>query len=200
MWFKSQKLASPTIRSNNEPSDAAARHHKCGSPHLKMMTRFLRRVPLALLVAEHVLVVGVDAGKRLYDARAQSLGDAARTLGQLVADDVGLLEVRMIRVPHDRLAIELVPEDVGEPRVPALLLASRVVDFERFGWVEVQIEVIRLQDAPVEFFVLDLIAAEVLCARRHAAKRHERQGERPLHNASDHWSPESTTNRWYSVR
>ena len=50
------------------------------------------------LVAEHVVVVGVDAGERHDDARAVRLGDAARAFLELLADDVRLLEVRMVGV------------------------------------------------------------------------------------------------------
>ena len=72
------------------------------------------------LVAEHVIVVRVDAGERHDDARPIRLGDAARAFLELLADDVRLLEVRMVGVEDERLAVERMAEGVRVPRVPAL--------------------------------------------------------------------------------
>ena len=85
------------------------------------------------LVAEHVIVVGVDAGERHDDAGAVRLRDAARAFLELLADDVRLLEVRMVGVEDQRLAVEGVPEGVRVARVPALGHARRVVHDRRSG-------------------------------------------------------------------
>ena len=141
------------------------------------------------LVAEHVIVVGVDAGERHDDARAVRLGDAARAFLELLADDVRLLEVRMVGVEDERLAVERVPEGVRVARVPALRHARRVVDDQRLGRIEEVVEVIRLEDFPGEGLVLDLVAAEVLLGlgwsgRKERRERHD--GRRPAHAKSGH--------------
>src|SRR5207244_12031318 len=103
---------------------------------------------------------------------------------------------RVSRVDDERLAIELGAEDVGQSRVPPLFRAAGVVHFERLRGIEVQIEVIRLQDAPVELLVLDFVAAEVLrVGRLNAAQSGEDEGESSLLANSCHLSPESTPTR-----
>ena len=131
------------------------------------------------LVAEHVIVVRVDAGERHDDAGAQPLGHAARALRQLLADHVRLLEVGMVGVEDHRLPVEGVTEAVRVSRVPSLGESAGVVHDERLGRIEVQIEVRRPQEAEVELLVLHLVATEVLrChgGRRSGEERSE-QGE-----------------------
>jgi hypothetical protein len=130
------------------------------------------------LVPEHVVVVGVDAGEGHHDARPQAFGDAARPLRQLVADDIRLLEVRLVGVEHDRLAIEVVPEHVRQPHVPALGHPARIVDEERLGRIEVLVEVRRPQDAEIEPLVLHLVATEILCGRSLCRAAQERADQR----------------------
>ena len=134
-------------------------------PHQSAARRAFRDVVLKdvhELVAEHVVVVGVDARERHDDARPVRLRDAARAFLELLADDVRLLEVRMIGVEDERLAVERVPERVRVARVPALGHARRVVDDQRLRRIEEIVEVIRLEDFPVEALVLNLVPPEVL--------------------------------------
>ena len=81
------------------------------------------------LVADHVIGVGERTAQRQDDAAPQRLGDAAGAFAELALDDVGLLEVGMRRVEHERLAsAQLVAEQPLEPRVPALGHARGDVD------------------------------------------------------------------------
>ena len=126
------------------------------------------------LVAEHVIVVGVDAGEGHDDACPQPLGDAARSLFDRFADDVRLLEVRMVGVEHDRLSIEGVAEAVRVSRVPSLGEAAGVMDDQALGGIEVQVEVRRPYDPEVELLVLDLVATEILRCQRGRRSDEER--------------------------
>ena len=56
------------------------------------------------LVADHVVGVGERSAHRQHDPPADRFGDAARALADLSLDGVGLFEVRMRRVEHQRLA------------------------------------------------------------------------------------------------
>src|SRR6185503_9504230 len=111
---------------------------------------------------EHVVVVRVNAGKRHDDAGAQPFGDTTRALGELILDDVRLLEVGVIGVEDQRLAVEGMPERLAESAIPALSHPAGIVDDERFGRIEVVIEVVRADDLPVKSLVLDFVAPEVL--------------------------------------
>jgi hypothetical protein len=114
------------------------------------------------LVAEHVIVVGVDAGERHDHARAIRLRDAARSFLELLADDVRLLEIGVVGVEDQRLSIERVTKRVRMPRVPALGHSTGVANDRRLRPVEEVIEVLRLQDFPVEAFVLDFVASKIV--------------------------------------
>ena len=155
------------------------------------------------LVAEHVIVVGVDAGERHDDARPVRLGDAARAFLELFADDVRLLEVRMVGVEDERLAVERVTEGVRVARVPALRHARRVVDDQRLGRIEEVVEVIRLEDLPGKGLVLDLVPPEVLLGlgwngRNERCQRHD--GHRPAHAKSGHEKSPRTSRSKESFR
>ena len=93
------------------------------------------------LVAEHVIIVRVDAGERHYHARPQTLSDTARSLRERLANHVRLLKVRLIGIEHHGLAIEGMTKAVRVARVPPLGEASGVVHNQRLGRVEVEIEV-----------------------------------------------------------
>ena len=71
-------------------------------------------------MADDVIGVGERTAERQHDAAAQRLGDAAGALAELALNRVGLLEVRMRRVEHQRLPpAQLVAEDAAEARAPA---------------------------------------------------------------------------------
>ena len=66
--------------------------------------------PPAQLVAEDVVVVGIESGERHDDASAQSFRYTTGAFIELFADDVRLLEVGLVRVEDDGLLVERVPE------------------------------------------------------------------------------------------
>src|SRR6185437_2769739 len=144
------------------------------------------------LVAEDVLVLGVDAGERHDHARPLALRLAADSFLELLADDVRLLEVRLVGVEDQLLAIEGVPEGVRVARVPPLGHPGGVSHGRRFGRIEKVVEVIRLEDAPVEILVLDFVAPEVVLGAGRRGKRKDGQryhDRRPAQRISDHEGP-----------
>ena len=73
------------------------------------------------LVAEHVVGLAEAGGKRHRDARLAALGEAAGAFGRRSGRQVGLAEMRMAGVEHQRLPPrEGVIEHAREARVPAL--------------------------------------------------------------------------------
>ena len=81
------------------------------------------------LVADHVIGVGERTAHRQDDAAPDRFGDAAGAFADLARDGVGLLEVGMRRVEHERLAAaQLVAEHLLQARVPALGHARGDVD------------------------------------------------------------------------
>ena len=117
------------------------------------------------LVAEDVIVVRVDAVEGHDDARPQPLRDALDPLCQILVDDVRLLEIGVIGVEDQRLAVKRVPEGVRVARVPPLSHSRVVVDDERLRRIEEVVEVIGAENLPVELLILDLVAPEILRAR-----------------------------------
>jgi hypothetical protein len=74
-----------------------------------------------------------------------------RAFVELLGDDVRLLEVRLIGVEDDRLALaERVIEQRGQSRVPPLEHARRVLGRRLFGRVIVDVEVRCAQDFEFE--------------------------------------------------
>ena len=115
------------------------------------------------LVADDVVGVGERTAKRQHDAAAERLGDAAGAFAELALNRVGLLEVGMRGVEHERLPpAQLVAEHAAEPRVPAFGHPRGDVDPFARARVEVDVEVLGLQDLKIELLVLDLVASEVL--------------------------------------
>jgi hypothetical protein len=127
------------------------------------------------LVAEDVVGVAQRFGERHDDPVLQALGEPARGLRQGRGRRVRLLEVGLVGVHDDRLAVfEIVLEHAAQARVPALghpggIGDQRVV----FRLVRVEVEALGLQHVPVELLVLDLVAAEVLGLGGHGERREE---------------------------
>ena len=141
------------------------------------------------LVAEDVVVVGVDAGERHDDTGPIGLRDAAGPFLELLAHHVRLLEVGVVGVEDERLSIKRVPEGVRVPRVPSLRHARRIVDDQRLRRIEEIVEVLRLEDLPREGLVLNLVAPEVLLGLRRNGRNERRQrhnGRYPAHSKSGH--------------
>src|SRR5882672_4368227 len=119
------------------------------------------------------------ARERKDDAALGGFGDAAGAFAEIAFDDVGLPEVRAARVKDERLTVaQLMVEQPGEARIPALSQARRHAGRVFLLGVVVDVEVIRFQDLEVELLVLNLVAAEVaaLC-RDHAGQRQSRERE-----------------------
>ena len=58
------------------------------------------------LMAEHMVVVRIDAAERHDDAAACRLGHAPHLLWYEAADDIGLLEIGRTLVKNDRFMVE----------------------------------------------------------------------------------------------
>ena len=120
------------------------------------------------LVAENMVGLGQRAGERQHDAALHPLGDAARSLADHAADDVGLLEVRVRRIENEGLArLHLVLEDARQARIPALSHPADARGAFALVFVEINIEVVGLQHFELEIFVLDLVPSEVLRLSGH---------------------------------
>jgi hypothetical protein len=115
------------------------------------------------LVPQHMVVLGAHAGERHDQPVTQRLGKATRPLAERGIGQRGLLEVGMIGVQHQRLALgEGVAEQRRQALVPPLRLAGRFAHRGLGGLVEVNIEVRRAQHLHVEPFPAHAILSEVL--------------------------------------
>ena len=95
--------------------------------------------------------------------------------GNKPGDDVGLRELGLAAVEHERLpAVELVVEQRREARVPTLGQLRRDARRALFARVVIDVEMFGGENAEVEVDVLDLVAAEILCAGRRCAEQHHR--------------------------
>src|SRR5207249_8203079 len=97
-----------------------------------------------------------------HDAPLQRFGHTTRSLAELALNGVGLFEVRMRGVQHERLAaVQLVLKEPLEPRVPALGQPGGDVDPFALTRIEVDVEMVGLEDLKVELLILDFILSEV---------------------------------------
>ena len=115
------------------------------------------------LVAEHVIGLGQRPRHRQHDAPLEDLRDSACPLAHLAFEDVGLLEVGVAGVEDDRLPeLQLVVEDLRQPRIPTLRHLGRLLHGLALLGVVVDVEVGRLQHLILERAVADLVPPEVL--------------------------------------
>ena len=143
-------------------SGSACRPGPIGRPLLSVCDGHVVLKRVDELVAEHVIGFGKAAGERQDDAAAIAFGHAAGPFADL-AEDVGLLEVRMGGVEDQRLpAAQLVLQHLRQPRVPALGHPRRDPHRRFFFRVVVDVEVLGGEHLEIEALVLDLVAAEVL--------------------------------------
>ena len=106
------------------------------------------------------------AASGMITRRLALFGHAARAFAELAFDDVGLFEVRMAGVEDERLpADERVPEDLAQPRIPALGHARHLLRGIGLFRVVIHVEVFGGENLEFEFVVLDLVASEVLGVR-----------------------------------
>src|ERR1700712_4172684 len=101
-------------------------------------------------MAKHVFFVRINTGERHDDTRAIRLGNAAGLFRQLLTNDVRLLEVRMISVEDQRFSIERMPERIRMACIPTLGHAAGVAYHQRFRWIKEIVEMLRLENFPVE--------------------------------------------------
>ena len=146
-------------------------------------------------VADDVIGLAEAGRKRHHDARLEALGEPAGPLVHRPGADVGLREVAVARVEHDRLAMrELMIEQLREARVPPLGHPRRLTRHLLLFRVVIDVEVLGVQRLELQAAVLDLIPAEVLRACRRGQKRQGRRGKTheyrrgPEHGAPLSWS------------
>ena len=113
-------------------------------------------------MTEHVLVVRVHARVRHDYAVAQPFRYAARAFIQHSTDNVGLLEVGVIRVQDQRLLLELMLEGAREAGVPTLRHPCGILRSLLFFRIVVNVEMGGRHDPPIEILVLNLLPAEIL--------------------------------------
>ena len=139
------------------------------SPPLRLRDVELKRVHD--LVAEHAIGLRHRRRERHGDAAARCVGDAADRIRQQARHDVGLRELGLAAVEHQRLPrVELVIEQRREARVPALGELRRDARRALFARVVIDVEVFGGENAEIEVDVLDLVAAEILRAERRRAR------------------------------
>src|SRR5262245_7044355 len=115
------------------------------------------------LVTDYMIRVGDRTAEWQDDATPQWLGDAARAFAKIALNGVGLLEVGVRGVQHQRLtASKLMGEQFLETCVPALGQPRCEIDPVLPGWIVVDVEVFGFQNTKIEFLVLDLVLPEVL--------------------------------------
>ena len=143
------------------------------------------------LVADDVIGLTETRRKRHHDARLEALGEPAGPLVHRPGADVGLREVAVARVEHDRLAMrELVIEQLREARVPALGHPRRLPRDLFLFRVVIDVEVLGVKRAELEAAVLNLVPAEVLRPRRGWQKQQGRRGEtHEYRRAPEHGAP-----------
>ena len=113
-------------------------------------------------VAEQVIGLVERHHHRHDEPPLQDLREALRALVDELAGGVRLLEIRMVGVEDNRLALaELVIEYPGEPGVPALGQAADHLRADRALVVVVDVEVLRLEHLEVERLVDHLVSTEV---------------------------------------
>ena len=127
------------------------------------------------LVPEHVIGFAEAGGKRQHDASFLVLRDAADAVAQVAGDDVGLRELGVARVEHDRLTLgEGVVEDLRQAGVPALRQAAGLHHGVVLGGVVIDVEVRGLENLKIEILVAHFVSPERLrMAGRHRRKSHE---------------------------
>ena len=141
------------------------------------------------LVADHVIGFGEAGAGGQHDAAAQAFGDAAGAFAHQRGDDVGLLEVRMAGVEHERLpAAEMMIEHARQAGVPALRHARHVIGERLLFFVVIDVEVLGLERLEVEGVVLDLVPSEVLrFGGRDASRQTRYRKQQDPDPGSNHW-------------
>jgi hypothetical protein len=98
-------------------------------------------------VSEHVIRFAETGGKRQDDASFLVLSDAADAVAEPVRNDIGLRELRVARVQHDRLTLgEGVIEAPREAVVPALGQPAGLHHGFAIRGVVIDVEVRRLEN------------------------------------------------------
>ena len=136
-------------------------------------------------VSQDVIGLSKTSGEREHDPSFVEFGDAAGAFTEKTRYDVGLDELRMACVEHDRLALgELEVERLREPRVPPFGESARFDRRVVLRRVVVDVEVRRLENSEVEIVVVNFVAAERL--RTGRSRRRHQHDEREPGNSDQH--------------
>jgi hypothetical protein len=143
-------------------------------------------------VDQHMLELGVRAGKRHHGPVPGKVGDAAGSLTRsLTPQRVCLLKIGVGRVENDRLPLaELVVQNLRQLCVAAFSHAGGIHGRDALALIVVHVEMLGLDDLEIERAVLDLVPAEVLGVDQSGRQQEEKQGGC---SASQHKRPQS---RW----
>src|SRR5262249_15837676 len=114
------------------------------------------------------------AAERQDDAAPQWLGNAARAFAEIALNGVGLLEVGMRGIQHERLpAAKLMGEELLETSMPALGQPRCDINAVLFGRIVIDVEMFGFQNTKIEFLVLDFVLSKVLGGGGNSGQRRE---------------------------
>ena len=174
-FFQVQRVPHPHRRERVDGSDREVFGHPLDEPQREpdgaghVQPRASRPLPRHVelegvheFVAEQVIGLVERHHHRHDEPPLQDLREALRALVDELAGGVRLLEIRMVRVEDDRLALaELVIEHPRQAGVPALGEAADHLRAGRTLLVVVDVEVLRLEHLEVERLVNHLVSAEI---------------------------------------
>ncbi len=125
-------------------------------------------------VPDYVIGGRNRTGQGKNDTALVGFRDAAGALADRSLNGVRLAEVGAARIQDQRLApVELVSEQLRQPRIPPLRHPRRHAGRVRLFGVVVDIEVIRLEDLEIEVVVLDLVGPEIAPLRQQGRRQRE---------------------------
>jgi len=124
-------------------------------------------------------VVGILVGARQWhdDAFLEALRDPAGAFPDGTANSIGLLEVRIVGIENDGLAlVELAQEGPAVALVPPLGHARGILHRLPFFGVQIEFEMVRFERLELEVVVLHLVATEILRLRCDWEKAADEEG------------------------
>src|SRR5262245_8239331 len=103
------------------------------------------------LMANHVIGIAERPAERQDNPAPEGLSHTAGSFAELTLDDVGLFEIRMRGVEHERLpSAQLMPENCLQTNQPPFRHPARNLGSFAFFRIEIDVEVIRFQDLIIE--------------------------------------------------
>ena len=159
----------------HEPQRVAHDRRYAGHYGAAALARDVELERVHQLVTQHVVGLGERAREREHYTALEDLGHAAGALADAPLQRIGLAEVGPARVQDQGLASgQVVVEQAGESRVPALRHERGVLYGDLFLRVEVDIEVLGLEHLEIQALILHLVLTEVL--RLGPLHGHQRSG------------------------